>query len=111
MPYVCFNNYTQMKRVIYIAFVAAGLLTVSCSKENIQPNNVDSDALPVWRSSSDGGSVLLPILTTTVKKTQEDEINVRIEIGSLAEAGLFFWNTMGSVPYILINLLYRSKSY
>jgi hypothetical protein len=57
MPYVCFNNYTQMKRVIYIAFVAAGLLTVSCSKENIQPNNVDSDALPVWRSSSDGGSV------------------------------------------------------
>ena len=43
-----------MKRVVYIAFVAVGILAVSCSKENIQPNNGKSGAIPVWMSTTDG---------------------------------------------------------
>lgn len=46
-----------MKRVIYIAFVAVGLLAVSCSKENIRPNRAGSSELPVWRSTSGDGSI------------------------------------------------------
>lgn len=42
-----------MKRVVYIAFVAVGMLAVSCSKENIQPNG-EKSGVPVWRSATDG---------------------------------------------------------
>lgn len=51
MFYVCFNNDTEMKKVIYIAFVLVGLMAVSCSKENIQPNKATSEEIPVWKSS------------------------------------------------------------
>jgi hypothetical protein len=48
-----------MKKVIYIAFVAVSLLTVSCSKENIAPNPNFGDGtsdVPVWRCGSEDDS-------------------------------------------------------
>lgn len=42
-----------MKRVIYISLVFVGLLAVSCSKQNIQPNTDAPQEIPTWRSSSD----------------------------------------------------------
>jgi hypothetical protein len=42
-----------MKRVIYIAFVAVGLMAVSCGKEKIQPNADGTSEVPVWRATSD----------------------------------------------------------
>lgn len=54
MSYVCFNNDTEMKKVIYIAFVVVGLMAVSCTKENIQPNTATTGDVPVWRSADSG---------------------------------------------------------
>jgi hypothetical protein len=42
-----------MKRVIYISLVFVGLLAVSCSKQNIQPNTNTPQEIPTWRTSSD----------------------------------------------------------
>lgn len=42
-----------MKRVIYISLVFVGLLAVSCSKQNIQPNTNAPQEVPTWRTSSD----------------------------------------------------------
>jgi len=41
-----------MKRVIYISLVFVGLLGVSCSKQNIQPNPNPQQEAPTWRTSS-----------------------------------------------------------
>jgi len=42
-----------MKRVIYISLVFVGLLAVSCSKQNIQPNTDSPQEIPTWRTTSD----------------------------------------------------------
>jgi hypothetical protein len=42
-----------MKRVIYISLVFVGLLAVSCSKQNIQPNTDTPQEIPTWKSTSD----------------------------------------------------------
>jgi hypothetical protein len=42
-----------MKRVIYISLVFVGLMAVSCSKQNIQPNTGTTQEIPTWRSTSD----------------------------------------------------------
>lgn len=42
-----------MKRVIYISLVFVGLMAVSCSKQNIQPNTDTPQEIPTWRSTSD----------------------------------------------------------
>ena len=53
MFYVCLCNRYRMKRVIYISLVFVGLLAVSCSKQNVQPNTDTPQEIPTWRTSSD----------------------------------------------------------
>lgn len=65
-----------MKRIVYIAFVAVGLLAVSCSKENIRPNRESSSELPVWRSTTGGsidGDVITDDGTITDPNNDRDE--------------------------------------
>ncbi len=40
-----------MKRFVYIALVFAGMLVVSCAKEQIHPVVDDEQEVPVWRGA------------------------------------------------------------
>lgn len=40
-----------MKKIIYIAFVAVGLVAVSCSKETIRPISKTGEEVPVWKTA------------------------------------------------------------
>lgn len=42
-----------MKRILYIVAVFSGLVLVSCSKQNIQPNMNNEQEIPVWKSVTD----------------------------------------------------------
>jgi hypothetical protein len=65
-----------MKRILYIAAVFSGLVLVSCSKENIQPNPSSAQDMPVWRSSSspsDNGGGIVDDGTITDPNNDRDE--------------------------------------
>jgi hypothetical protein len=68
-----------MKRVIYISLVFVGLLAVSCSKQNIQPNTDAPQEIPTWRTSSDdansnsGGTVVTGEGEITDPNNDKDE--------------------------------------
>jgi hypothetical protein len=46
------NKESEMKKVIYIAFVAVGFFAVSCTKENRVPCAQISDDAPLWKSAT-----------------------------------------------------------
>lgn len=66
-----------MKRVIYITLIAAGMITVSCSKETIRPNSTVGADAPAWKSSmtqsNDGGQTSTTDGTITDPNNDKDE--------------------------------------